>query len=98
LGLELPVMSSPANLIRAQVLQYASFLPPQVYFVGGRLGSHDFVRPGPLRDAQNVFFHALTAEKVAPESTHVFSWDPALIVIDALKHLGTGATANAGSA
>lgn len=93
LGLDLPVMSSPANLIRAQVLQYASFLPPQVYFVGGRLGSHDVVRPGPLRDAQNVFFHALTAEKVAPESTHVFSWDPALIVIDALKHLGTGATA-----
>jgi branched-chain amino acid transport system substrate-binding protein len=93
LGLNLPVMSSPANLIRAQILQYASFLPPQVYFVGGRFGSHDVVRPGPLRDAQDTFYRALKADKVEPESTHTFSWDPALIVIDALKHLGTGATA-----
>ena len=92
-GLNVPVMSSPANLIRAQVLQYAGFLPPQVYFVGGRFGSHDVVRPGPLRDAQDTFYRALKAEKVDPESTHTFSWDPALIVIDALKHLGTSASA-----
>jgi branched-chain amino acid transport system substrate-binding protein len=92
-GLDIPVMVSPADLIRAQVMQYAAFSPSQMYFIGGGFGSHDVLRSGPLHDAQQTFITALRGQNVDAESINTYSWDPALVVVQALRHLGASATA-----
>ncbi len=49
--------------------------------------------PGPVRDAQQRFIKALEDVGVdRPDFSYNFAWDAALIVVDALRHLGTDAT------
>jgi branched-chain amino acid transport system substrate-binding protein len=92
-GLDLPVMASSSNIINAEMEQFSSFLPPQLYFMGTRVFAHDLARAGPVRDAQDVFFKSMTAIHVAPDMGQTFAWEPAFVIVDALRHLGTTASA-----
>jgi branched-chain amino acid transport system substrate-binding protein len=94
LELGLPVMTVSGNINYTQIEGYASFLPRHLYFSGYRFLGHDTQPPGPVRDAQQRFVKALKAVGVErPDLTYTYSWDPAMIVVDALRHLGTNATA-----
>ena len=50
------------------------------------------VAGGPVKDAQTVYFDAFKAAGIKPIFTNTLGWDPTLIVVDALKHLGPNAT------
>ncbi|MGA2392919.1 MAG: ABC transporter substrate-binding protein [Candidatus Lustribacter sp.] len=92
-GFEVPVMSPSGNAITVQLAQYIPFFPKELYFsslVG--LGG-DVLRPGPIRDASKLFNAALRAQGVTPDNGYVFAWDPAMLLVDALRHLGPDATA-----
>ncbi|GAC1419807.1 MAG: ABC transporter substrate-binding protein [Candidatus Velthaea sp.] len=94
LDLSLPVMTVSGNINYTQIEQYASFLPKELYFSGYRFLAHDTQPAGPVRDAQQRFIKALKAVGVdRPDLTYTYSWDAALIIVDALRHLGTNATA-----
>jgi branched-chain amino acid transport system substrate-binding protein len=94
LGWDVPVMTNAGNIIREQIDQYKSFMPKQVYFTGARFMSHTIARSGPVRDAQNVFFDALRAEGVArPDFGSAVVWDPAWVVVSALRKFGPAMTA-----
>jgi branched-chain amino acid transport system substrate-binding protein len=91
-GIELPVGSSSGNMTFSQLTQYKSFLPAQLYFPAGRGFSLEAGR-GPVHDAQVVYFNALKAAGLKPEIGPSAVWDPAMLVVDALRHIGTNATA-----
>lgn len=88
-----PIMSSLGNVIHSQMDQYAAILPPEIYFVAPRFIARDVSAKGPVRDAQLAFYKAYAAQGVDPDVGNNQSWDPTLIVYDALRHLGNTASA-----
>jgi branched-chain amino acid transport system substrate-binding protein len=94
-GIDLPVLGGNGNLTYPQLAQYKSFTPKQMYFPSPRFFAREQVRPGPIRTAQDLFFSSFGAVGVKPDVAHSFSWDPALIVVDALRHAGLDATPDA---
>lgn len=92
-GLDVPVLTNPGNLIRAQLNQYASFAPRQLYFAAPRFIAHDVSRNGPVRDAQAEFYATMNAAGIDPDMGHNMAWDATRVVIDALRHVGTNVSA-----
>lgn len=92
-GIDLPIMSTLGNVIHAQIDQYASFMPKEIYFVAPGFVARDVTARGPVRDAQQAFYKALNAQGIDPDVGYSQSWDPTLVFMDALKHVGTNATA-----
>jgi branched-chain amino acid transport system substrate-binding protein len=88
----LPMMSSLGNVIHAQMDQYTTILPKEIYFDGPGFLSRDITPKGPVRDAQQAFYKAYNAEGIDPDVGNSQSWDPTLILIDALRHVGTNAS------
>lgn len=94
-GIDIPVLGGNGNLTYPQLAQYKAFTPKQMYFPSPRFFAREQVGPGPIRDAQNLFFNSFAATGVKPDVAHSFSWDPALIVVDALRHVGLEASPEA---
>jgi len=91
-GYDGAVAGGNGNMVFAQLAQYASFLPKELYFPGRRAVAEG-TPPGPIHDAQTTYFNAFKTIKVRPDFANNIGWDPAMIVVDALGHLGPGATA-----
>ncbi|HEY5341143.1 MAG TPA: ABC transporter substrate-binding protein [Candidatus Aquilonibacter sp.] len=92
-GLDIPTLAGNGNMIQAQLAQYATFLPKELYFSGRRSLAYDPTAPAPVRTASQMFFNAFKSIGAKPNLASTLSWDPALIVIDGLKKIGTNATA-----
>jgi branched-chain amino acid transport system substrate-binding protein len=87
------VMTNAGNMSKAQMEQYAQIIPRQMiltaapFFAVGQA-------PARVRLARTTYLDALHQSNVAePDNTTLTSWDPTMIVVDALRHLGTNATA-----
>jgi branched-chain amino acid transport system substrate-binding protein len=91
-GWDGPVIGGVGNMIYAQLAQYASFMPKEMYF-SGRRAVTESARPGPVLDRQRSYFGAFAESGNRPDFANSLPWDPALIVVDALRHLGPNATA-----
>jgi branched-chain amino acid transport system substrate-binding protein len=92
-GLGIPVYTNASNMTVEQMTQYAQFLPRDLD-ISGMMGMRSgIVGPGPVRDAQTVFFKAIAAHGLQPSSGLNLSWDAIMIVLDAYRHLGLDATA-----
>ncbi len=95
-GLEkIPVITNFGNLIHAQLELYASFVPDRLYLTAPRFVTYDVSTKGPVRDAQRTFYNALRAKGIEPDAPHSLAWDPAFVLVDALRRLGTNVTAAA---
>jgi branched-chain amino acid transport system substrate-binding protein len=92
-GIDLPVMTTLGNVVHAQIDQYTSIMPKEIYFVAPGFVARDVTPNGPVRDAQMAFYKALNAQGLDPDVGYSQSWDPTLVMIDALKHVGTKASA-----
>ena len=91
-GLDMPIMGGNGNLTYAQMAQYKAFSPKTLLFAAPRFLAREQVRPGPIRDAEDLFYNTFKATGTVPDIAQSFSWDPALIVLDAIKHDGFDAT------
>ena len=92
--LGLPILTNSGNLNNAQMAQYAAFLPKELYFTGYRFQAYRTAGPGPVRDADMQFIKAMRSIGVAePDAGYEQAWDATMIVVDALRHLGTNASA-----
>jgi branched-chain amino acid transport system substrate-binding protein len=91
-GYEGPVLGGVGNMIYAQLAEYAAFMPKEMYF-SGRRAVTEASRPGPVLDSQRVYFSAFAASGNRPDFANSLAWDPAAIVVDTLRHLGTAAMA-----
>jgi branched-chain amino acid transport system substrate-binding protein len=93
-GLDIPISASAGNMIYAQMEQYTGFMPRQLYFGATRgVGPDANLRPGPIRDAQNVYFAALKGAGIRPDFASSLVWDPGMIIVAGLRALGPSATA-----
>lgn len=94
LGMDVPISASGSNLVASQLAQYISFAPKELYFAATRGIVPDPSLPrGPLRIAQTAYFTALDEAGIPPTNNDVLAWDPAWIIVGALRHLGPDASA-----
>lgn len=93
-GVRAPLITSSANINISQLDQYKTFLPPNLYFNGLVYNARDELPKGSQRDAVDAFLDAFKASGEAVTPGSGFPWDPALIVVSALRKLGPNATAD----
>jgi branched-chain amino acid transport system substrate-binding protein len=95
LGMNLPTMTTNGNASLAEMQKLAGELPAQLYFPGApfMVGPQDLA--GQTKTQVQAFDAAMQAagQKV-PDEGDALAWDPGLILVSALKKLGTGATAS----
>jgi branched-chain amino acid transport system substrate-binding protein len=87
-----PVITNFGNLLHGELKGFASATPREMYITAPRFAMRDVSRSGPVRDAQLQFYDAFKAVGVDPDAAHNLPWDPTLILIDALRHVGPNAT------
>jgi branched-chain amino acid transport system substrate-binding protein len=71
--------------------QYATFLPTDLLFGGILSWAPGDVGPGPIHDAQMAYVAALRAKNLRPEAGYATVWDPAMMLVEALRRLGPDA-------
>ena len=93
-GVEVPVATTNGNMTYAQMAQYAAFLPKQLY-----IPAADFLKPSrpaqvtTASAAKDAFFRAFDGTDIKPDGPSTYAWDPALLVVEALRKLKPDATA-----
>lgn len=94
-GLDIPIATTSGNMTYAQMAQYAAFLPKQLYLPSSLWLRHEGVitLDPAVEAAQKVFFDTYNTANAKPDLGATLAWDPTMIVIDALQHLGANATA-----
>jgi branched-chain amino acid transport system substrate-binding protein len=94
-GLDLPVMTTAANLNPSQLRQFARVLPTNVYFNGLAYTAREQLKPGLQRDRVDQFYAAFRDAHQEPTPESGFAWDPLLIGMSALEKLGLNVSARA---
>jgi branched-chain amino acid transport system substrate-binding protein len=95
-GLDVPTATTDGNMTRAQMTQYQSFLPRQLYFPAAEwvvANDPKFPMEADVGDKQKAFYAAFKHAGVQPDISSELAWDPAMIVVDILRKLGPDATA-----
>ena len=91
-GIDLPIATGTANMTYAEMKQYAQFIPKNLLFPGLPYLAHQAETPKD-RAVQTAFYDAFKPLGITPDLIQSFSWDPAAIVVDALRALGPDASA-----
>ncbi len=89
-GLNIPVATTSANMVTKQIESYAAFMPKDVYFQGLA-----YIAGVPHRTETRqyqVFTTAIKEAGISQDFQGGMVWDPAMIVIDALRKIGPAAT------
>ena len=97
-GLDVPVETTDGNMTYAQMTRFADFLPKQLYIHSSPWmvdGNPAIKLPAAVTAKQKEFYGAFRASGVEPDVAAVLGWDPANIVVGALKKLGPDASAQA---
>lgn len=95
-GLDIPVATTDGNMTYAQMNQYADFLPKQLYIPAAQwvMGYSPSIKlPAAEATKQKEFFDAFKGAGIQPDVASELAWDPAMILIDALRKIGPNATA-----
>lgn len=92
-GLNVPIGAGHGNLSAAVLEQYRSFLPAEVFFPGVVCLVPNPLARGSLLGAQNRYFGALKEAGMQWDLPTSLAWDPAWLFVEALRKLGTNATA-----
>ena len=95
-GLTIPAFTTNANMSYSFMKQFAGFLPKDLYFPGlAYLAGPAPAEASPqARVAIKRFYDAMKTANATVEFSSGVAWDPAAIVVDAYRKLGTGATSD----
>jgi hypothetical protein len=93
-GVDIPVACGNGNMIYEQLAQYAAFLPTTLLFPGRRSLVLDPAAPKAVHDVEAAYFNAFKAAGVRPNLASTLAWDPASMIIDAFRKVGTSASAD----
>ena len=93
-GLDIPVATTNGNQVYAQLVQYADFLPRQLFIPSAAFPPHQGVMTldPKVEAAQQVFYKALAAADVPVDNMASLAWDPGMIVVSLLRQLGPSAS------
>jgi branched-chain amino acid transport system substrate-binding protein len=97
-GLDVPMATTDGNMTRAQMTQYASFLPKHLYFPAAEWvvslnPGVKFPMDPKVAEAQKKFREAFKKAGASLDISSELAWDPAMLLVDALRHLGPDASA-----
>jgi branched-chain amino acid transport system substrate-binding protein len=89
-GLDVPIATTSANMIISQMKSYASFIPKTILFQGVQYIAGAMHKDSP---AMATYAAGMKDAGMPQDFQTGMAWDPAMIVIDALRKLGPNATA-----
>lgn len=93
-GLNIPVATTDGNMTYAQMAQYARFLPKDLLIPSPQwLPDAPRNAPSGQVEAKHALAAAYAGTGVKPDAASSFAWDPAMLVVSALRKLGPAATA-----
>ncbi len=93
-GLEVPVATTDGNMTYAQMTQYEAFLPKTLFIPSPEWPKSQRPNQAPeVAAAKETFFKAFEGTDIKPDGPSTFAWDPALLVVEALRKLKPDATA-----
>ena len=92
-GLDIPIFGSNGDMVVEQLNGYKAFMPKELLFSAVLAFAQSSLGNGPVKDAQKAYFAAFKSAGLTPNFPNTLAWDPALILLDALRHLGDNATA-----
>ena len=93
-AMNVPIVTSAGNMQPAQMAQYVSFLPTKLFFIAPHGAVPDpGLQSGPIKDAQDVYFAAFRSASIRPGYADILIWDPAMIIVETLRHTGSQANA-----
>lgn len=93
-GLVVPTGTTDGNMTHAQMEQYAKIMPNELYIPAGQWVVRDpaLLAPG-VAEKHREFYDAFEAAGLRPEEGNQAAWDPAMLLIGALRALGPEASA-----
>lgn len=94
-GFVVPVGTTGGNMTYAQMNQFADILPRELYIPGPEWpidGDPRIPLPPAVAAKQHDLYAAFAAAGAKPDEGSLLGWEPANIVVDALRHLPAGAT------
>jgi len=94
-GLTIPEFTSAGNLNYAQLNGYQSFMPDNLYMMAPPWAAPSAFPNAAFRKYAAHYLDAFKASGVRPDEGQSLAWDPAQLVLEALRHLGTDATPSA---
>ncbi len=93
-GFIVPVGTTGGNMTYAQMHQFAAILPRELYLPAPEWpidGDPRIPLPPAVAAKQRAFYDAFAAAGIRPDEGSVLGWEPANIVVDALRALPPGA-------
>jgi branched-chain amino acid transport system substrate-binding protein len=91
---DIPVMTSNGNESFKQMQGLGSAMPAQLYFPSSQFRLSPGTLTGQAKTVVDQFNATMKAGgQAVPDEGNALAWDPALLIINALKKLGIGATA-----
>ena len=92
-GLDLPIVTAGPNINPVLLERFKAFLPAsEMVIANASFFNRDRKASDPLKAPIDEFYTELGAAGIKPTVANAFTWDPARIIIAALRKLGTGAT------
>ncbi len=95
-GIDLPVGTTGGNMTYAQMKLLAAYLPKQFYFPSAEwpvAGDARVKLDAGVTAKQKEYYAAFAEAGLKPDEGSVLAWDPATLVVDALRALPPGADA-----
>lgn len=92
-GLAIPLFTSAGNLNYAQLQGYAAFMPDDLYMAAPSWADPSHNPDPAVRANIAAYLGAFKAAGVRPDEGEALAWDPAALVVEALRKLGPAATA-----
>jgi branched-chain amino acid transport system substrate-binding protein len=92
-GIDVPIVTATGNLNSAFFQQYGPLLPANLYLAGVPYYAGDMLSDAPTKAALATLIAALAPIGAKPDNINISVWDPGLLLVDALRKLGSDATA-----
>jgi branched-chain amino acid transport system substrate-binding protein len=93
-GLDVPLGTTDGNMTYAQMTQYADFLPHQLYIPAGQWVVRDDKALAPeIVKQHQAFYKAYEDAGMKPDVAAELGWEPAMVLVDALRTVGPEADA-----
>ena len=92
-GVDVPVVTTAANLVARQLAGYAGILPRELLTYGESMLNANRPPGDPLKDSVAEFIDTFRGAGLEPTIVAAVAWDPAKIAVAALRRLGPNAQA-----
>jgi len=87
-GLDIPLITSAGNLNYAQLIGYQSFMPDNLYMMAPPWAAPNAFPNAAFRKYVGGYLDAFNAAGIRPDEGESLAWDPAMLVLEAFRHLG----------